>query len=71
MGASYEKCADMYVRNIKCDDGLTHKDDVQLVTEHGKSNGFDIRYAKVITNKWQEDVMGCLIKIPGNQVNIA
>jgi hypothetical protein len=50
---------------------MAHVDVIGLVKDHCKVNNISVSYAKVITNKWRNDSVGCLIRVPEDQVGAA
>ena len=66
-GIKMVKSVDMYVQNLerKPDDEL--KDIADRVKNHCRLNGVRVMNARIITNRFCEDVVGCRISVPLDQ----
>ena len=53
------------------ENGITNEHIEKEVKSHGKSQGLTVISAKVVTNRYRSDMVGCLIRIPESQVDKA
>ena len=70
-GVKFEKTVQVYIRNIMKESGVSNESIENDVKAHGKSKGLTIMFARVVGNKYRDDVVGCLIRIPENQMDNA
>ena len=70
-GVKQVQTADMYLANIERHDGDTLKEIADLVKHHCKKRGLRVISARVFTNKFSDEKVGCKITIPAAQVDDA
>ena len=70
-GVRFEKCTDLYLQNIACNEGDTWQVIVSCVRQYAKTKGIRVANAWVKRNKHCKDMVGCRIRVPDSQVNNA
>ena len=70
MGRSPVKSTFLYVKNIYQEEGTTDDDIIKQVKSHCSYYGIRVMSARVIKNRFVDDVVGCKITVPEDQAHL-
>ena len=70
-GTKPQKTVTLYVRNVTMKNNDTETDIMESVKGYGVANGLDILNVYLIYNRYSDNIVGCKINVPEDQVETA